>query len=150
MKLFFATLVIFLLLVSSACDPGMTIYQTNLEQNSSTSHPITVRIKSTRPFIGETWYSPDDVTVINSTQDAIVITKVELFANGKTYNNKPPGAEHDYPLTLSPGKTERLPVWFDLNDSVKRTFETQVELRVYYRRGLEESIARAFITGGTT
>jgi hypothetical protein len=138
-----------LLLVASACDPGMTIYQTNATQNPSVPERVTVRVKASHPLIGETWYAPDnDVTVTNSFDKPIIITKVELLANGATYNHKHTGATNEYPLTVSAGKTETLPLWFDLKDDVKRTFKTPAELRVYYRNDREESVAHAFIVGG--
>jgi hypothetical protein len=140
-----------LLLIFAACDPGMTIYQTNptTNQNNSVPERVTVRVKASHPLIGETWYAPDnDVTVTNSLDKPIVITKVELLANGTTYEHKHAGATNEYPLTVSAGKTETLPLWFELKDDVKDTFKTPAELRVYYRNGREESVAHAFIVGG--
>jgi hypothetical protein len=58
------------------------------------------------------------------------------------------GATNEYPLTVSAGKTQTLPLWFELKDYVKETFKTPAELRVYYRNGREESVAHAFIVGG--
>jgi hypothetical protein len=148
MKVFFP-FALGLLLVATACDPGMTIYQTNANQNTSVPERVTVRVKASHPLIGETWYAPDaDVTVTNSFEKPIVITKVDLLANGTTYENKPPGATNKYPLIVSPGKTEILPLCFDLKEHVKQTFKTPAELRVYYRSGREESVAHAFIVGG--
>jgi hypothetical protein len=138
-----------LLLVATACDPGMTIYQTNTNQNLSFPEHVTVRVKASHPLIGETWYAPDnDVTVTNAFDKPIILTKVELVANGATYSHKHTGATNEYPLTVSAGKTETLPLWFDLKDDVKRTFKTPAELRVYYHNGREESVAHAFIVGG--
>jgi hypothetical protein len=54
-----------------------------------------------------------------------------------------------YPWTVPASKTETLPLlWFDLKDSVKQTFKTAAELRIYYRSGGRESVAHAFIIGG--
>ncbi len=138
-----------LLLIFAACDPGMTIYQTNTNQNNPVPEPVTVRVKASHPLIGETWYAPDnDVTVTNPLDKPIVITKVERLANGTTYQHKHTGATNEYPLTVSAGKTETLPLWFDLKDDVWETFKTPAELRVYYRNGRDESVAHAFIVGG--
>jgi hypothetical protein len=139
-----------LLLISTACDPGMTIYQTSPTANQGTvPEPVTVRVLASHPLIGETWYAPiNDVTVINSLDKPIVITKVELLANGTTYQHKHTGAMNEYPLTVMGGKTKTLPLWFDLKEDVKHTFNTPTELRVYYRNGSEESVAQAFIVGG--
>jgi len=139
-----------LLLIAVACgDPGMTIYQTNSNQSTSAPELVAVRVKASHPLIGETSYAPDnDVTVTNSFDKPIVITKVELLANGTTYQHKHTGATNEYPLTVAAGKTETLPLWFDLKDYVKETFKNPAELRVYYRNGREESVAQAFIVGG--
>lgn len=135
--------------VATACDPGMTIYQTNTNQNGSGSERVTIRVKASHPLIGETWYaSGSDVTITNSFEKPIVVTKVELLANGATYQHKHTGSTNEYPLTVAAGKAETLPLWFDLNNSVKKTFQTPAELRVYYRNGREDSIANAFIVGG--
>jgi hypothetical protein len=147
MKVFFSLSIGLLLL--TACDPGMTVYQTNSNQNTSISESVTVRVKASHPFIGETWYAPDhDVTVTHSLDKPIVITKVELVAHGTTYQHKHTGATNEYPLTVAAGRTETLPLWFDLKQSVNKTFKTPAELRVYYRNGREESVAHAFIVGG--
>src|SRR5258708_1324387 len=123
-----------LLLIAAACDPGMTIYQTNSNQNTSAPERVTVRVKASHPLIGETWYAPDnDVTITNSLDKPIVITKVELDTNRTTYQHKHTGATNEYPLTVAAGKTEVLPLWFELNDYVKETFKNPAELRVYYR-----------------
>ena len=138
-----------LVVVATACDPGMTLYQTNTNQNGSGSDRVTIRVKASHPLIGETWYAPSNgVTITNSFQKPIIVTKVELLANGVTYQHKHTGATNEYPLTVAAGKTETLPLWFDLKDSVKKTFQTPAELRVYYRNGIEDSMANAFIVGG--
>jgi hypothetical protein len=49
-----------LLVIFEACDPGMTIYQTNANQNGSANDRVTVRVKPSHPLIGETWYAPDN------------------------------------------------------------------------------------------
>ena len=138
-----------LLVIFGACDPGMTIYQTNANQNGPANDRVTVRVKTSHPLIGETWYAPDnDVTVTNSLDKPIVITKVELVTNRATYQHKHTGATNEYPLTVAAGKTEVLSLWFELNDYVKETFKNPAELRVYYRNGRDESVAHAFIVGG--
>ena len=138
-----------LLLLATACDPGMTIYQTNTNQNTSNPELVAVRVKASHPLIGETWYAPDNgVTVTNSLDKPIVIIKVELVTNRTTYQHKHTGATNEYPLTVAAGKTEVLPLWFELNDYVKETFKNPAELRVYYRNGRDESVAHAFIVGG--
>jgi hypothetical protein len=137
-----------LLLVATACDPGMTIYQTNTNQNVSGPERVTIRVEASHPLIGETWYAPDNVRVINSFDKPIVITRVELVANGTTYQHKHMSAKDEYPLTIAAGKTQVIPIWFDLNDSVNRTFNAPAELRVYYRESRNESVAHAFIVGG--
>ena len=132
--------------VTIACDPGMTIHQTDTA-NRNIDQTLTIRVKTTRPLIGENWYAPEGITATNLFNKPITVTSVELIANSTTYANKPPGISK-YPLTIAPGKTETLPVWFDLDASVKRTFEKTAELRVHYRSGDKEAVSSAFIVGG--
>jgi hypothetical protein len=131
-------------IAAAACDPGMTIRQTNTGGPSNQS--VKVSVKTEKPLIGETWYSPD-ATVTNLTDAPITLAKVELIAGGTTYQNKPPG-DSKYPLTIAAGETGTLPVWFDLKDDVERAFEKPVELRVYYRSGNKDFVSSAFMTGG--
>lgn len=131
-------------IVAAACDPGMTIRQT--DTGGPTNQSVKVSVKTEDPLIGETWYAPD-VAVTNSTGATITVTKAELVAGGTTYQNKPPG-DAKYHLTIASGKTEALPVWFDLKDDVERAFAKPAELRVYYRSGNEDSVSSAFMAGG--
>jgi|SRR5947209_18187057 len=140
------TLLLAAAFMTVACDPGMTIRQTDAA-NSTVDQTLTVHVKTTRPLIGENWYAPDGVTATNLSNKPIMVTSVELIAKGTTYANKPPGTSK-YPLTIASGKTEALPIWFDLNASVKRTFEKTAELRVHYRSGGMDLISSAFIAGG--
>jgi hypothetical protein len=133
-------------LVAVACDPGMTIRQMS-SVNVTADQRVTVQVKTTHPLIGETWYAPDDATVTNLSDRPITVTNVELIASGTTYPNKAPGIAK-YPLTIPIGKTETLPVWFDLDGGVKRTFERTVEFRVQYRSGGKDSVSSAFMVGG--
>ena len=132
--------------VTVACDPGMTIHQTDTA-NRTIDQILTINVKTTRPFIGGNWYAPDGVTATNLSDKPIMVASVELIANGTTYANKPPGTSK-YPLTIAAGKTEALPVWFDLDSSVKRTFEKSAELRVHYRVGDKDLLSSAFLVGG--
>ena len=140
------TLLLVAAFVTVACDPGMTIRQTDAA-NPTIDKTLIVHVKTTHPLIGESWYAPDGITATNLSEKPIMVTSVELIANRTTYANKPPGVSK-YPLTISPGKTESLPVWFDLDASVKRTFEKAAELRVHYRNGGKDLISSAFIVGG--
>jgi hypothetical protein len=122
----------------------MTIRQK--DTGGPTNQPVKVSVKTEHPLIGETWYSPD-AAVANLTDTSITVTKVELVAGGATYQNRPPGGAK-YPLTVAAGKTEALPVWFDMKDDVEREFEKPVELRVYYRSGDKDLVSSAFMAGG--
>jgi hypothetical protein len=129
-----------------ACDPGMTIrqFREDLPTNSSS---VIVHVATIRPLIGETWYAAG-VGVTNPLDTPIEVTNVELAARGKTYTNKPAGSE-TYPLVIPPRNTVTLGVRFTLDEDVWKTFFQQTaELRVYYRRGSHDEIARASIIGG--
>jgi hypothetical protein len=137
-----------LLLVTLGCDPGMTIYQTNVGQPAETvPQRITIQIKTRRSLIGENWYDPD-ATVTDLADKPVSIDKVELIADGSRYENERANSRHEYPFTVTPGKTAKLPIWFDLKHSVDVTFKTPAELRVYCRQGKEEFVQSTFIAGG--
>jgi hypothetical protein len=40
-----------------------------------------------------------------------------------------------YPLEIPPRQTETLDIWFELADTVKKTFQEPAELRMHYRSG---------------
>jgi hypothetical protein len=138
------TLLSVLLVLAIGCDPGMTIRQTH-SLGAADGTSVAVHVNSSHPLIGETWYAPV-VTVTNSSDSPIAVTGVELGAGDVTYANKTrrPGT---YPLLVPSGKTEALDTWFDLHDGVKRTFQQSAEIRVHYRRGGKEEIARANLIG---
>ena len=50
-------------------------------------------------------------------------------------------------MTVAVGKTMPIEVWFDLNDSVKKTFEKNVEVRVYYQGHNGERMVTAKMEG---
>jgi hypothetical protein len=54
-----------------------------------------------------------------------------------------------YPIEISPGNTATLNVLFRLDDDVRKTFHQAAELRVHYRNGNQQEIARANILGGS-
>jgi hypothetical protein len=50
-------------------------------------------------------------------------------------------------VTIAGGKTMPIEVWFDLNDSVKETFEKNVEVRIYYQGDNGETMVKAKMEG---
>lgn len=130
----------------AGCDPGLTIRQVEITRESSENHQVTIHIKTNHQLIGDTKYVPE-VRVTNSSGAPITVTKVELAERKATYENKPVRLG-SYPVPISPGDTKVLDVWFELNDSVRTIFHTPIELRVHYRSGDKDEIARATIVGG--
>jgi hypothetical protein len=128
-----------------ACDPAITIRQ--IKASNGTSTPITIEVKTEHPFAGHTSYVPE-VTVTNSSDSLVSITSVEVATKRGTYANKPrrPGG---YPVTVPPGETETLNIWFDLADDVKKTFFRQpAELRVHYKSRGRDETAHVSVVGG--
>jgi hypothetical protein len=128
-----------------ACDPAITIRQVKAPDGTST--PITIELKTEHPFAGHTWYAPE-VTVTNRSDSLVSITFVELATKRGTYENKPrrPGG---YPVTVPPGETETLNIWFDLTDDVKETFFRQpAELRLHYKSRGQDETAHVSVIGG--
>jgi hypothetical protein len=94
------TLLLVALAAVVACDPGMTIRQTNSHvESENTAFPkISVEVKPTHQLIGERWYDPQ-VKVTNSSEFSITISSIELVAGGVTYENRPHDSKY-YPLNL--------------------------------------------------
>lgn len=130
----------------TGCDPGLTIRQVEIARAGPENHQVTIHIKTNHQFIGDTKYVPE-VKVTNSSRAPITVTKVELVEPKANYENKL-NSLGSYPVPVSPGDTKVLDVWFDLNDSVKTIFQAPIELRVHYRLGDKDEIARATIVGG--
>jgi hypothetical protein len=134
-----------LLVLTIACDPGMTIRQTS-SLGATNGAGVAVYVKTSHPLIGETWYAPE-VKVTNSSDSPITVTRVELTTQRATYTNKP-RSSGTYPLIVPPRETEALDIWFDLHDDVKKTFQQSAELRAHYRSSGKEEIAQSNIIGG--
>jgi hypothetical protein len=128
------------------CDPALTIHQAEPTNEVSANRQVTIHVKATHQFIGNTWYAPEG-KVTNSSGAPLAVTKVELAEGKATYENKPRRAG-SYPVPISPGDTEVLDVWFDLNESVRKIFHAPTELRVHYRSGDKDEIAHTTIVGG--
>jgi hypothetical protein len=137
-----------------ACDPSMIIRQASVPgktPNAGTSPEAQVEVsaKTTRQFIGETWYDPE-VKVTNLSDSPITVTDIELSARGKAYAGKwipwpRPGA---FPLTIHPGNSGTLEITFRLDEVVWKTFfRHPAELLVYYTMGTESKVARTTIVG---
>src|ERR1700744_6622454 len=131
-------------LLSVACDPGMTIRQSDA---TSASQPIVNEVKTQHPLVSHEWYAPT-VAVTNTSDSAITIASVELAAKATTYVNKPRRAE-SYPSLVDPGKTETLDTWFDLAGNVKKPFFPQpAALLVHYKLRGRDRTAQVSIVGG--
>lgn len=144
MKRRLGTLLTATLVVTVACDPGMTISQAS--SPGATKGAVSVHVKTSHPLVGETWYAPD-TKVTNSSESPITVSRVELSARGVAYANRPrrPGT---YPLIVPTGGTEALDIWFDLHDDVKKTFQQSATLDVHYRKGDQEETAQVNLIGG--
>ena len=138
-------------LLMVACDPGMIIRQANYpgKNPNSSSAPgdqVVVSVKTTHQFIGTSWYDPD-ITVTNNSGSPIVVTDIELFAQGKTYakDSSRPGGP---PLTIQPGSVGTLEIGFRLDADVQKIFfRRPAELLVHYQNGAEQKIVHAGIVG---
>jgi hypothetical protein len=134
-----------------ACDYGMSIRQVNspdhVSQESSTKDSqIVVTVEPAERLIGETWYSTG-VRLTNDSREPVLVSNIDIFAQNKIYQNEPTQFT-TYPLRINPSGTERVGVYFRLDDDVENTFRNAADLRVYYRIGNEQRIAHARIVGG--
>ncbi len=134
-----------------ACDPGMIVRQASYPgkgraSGSAPAEMVVVSVRTVSQLVGETWYDPD-ITVTNNSESPIVVTEVELLAQGKTFagDSRRTGAS---PLTIQPESVGSLEVSFRLDADVKKMFfRRPAELLVHYRSGAEQKIARARIVG---
>jgi hypothetical protein len=134
-------------LANVGCDEGMTIYQTDADDANTLTQRLTIQVHSARSLIGNKFYAPG-ATITDRADKPVVVDKVELIADGMSYQNTDIGSRHEYPLTVPPGDAVKLPLWFDLKHSVDVTFKTSAELRLYCRLGKEEFVQSTYIAGG--
>jgi hypothetical protein len=136
-----------ILLLMAACDPGIAIRQFHPKAGNGATLGVAIRVRTINSMIGETHYAPQ-VEIANSSDSPIYVTRVELDSQGTVFQNKPqrPGS---YPSEVQPGRTETLDIWFRLANDVKKTFRKPAELRVYYRSGDKQQIARTSLMGGS-
>jgi hypothetical protein len=134
------------LVLTAACDPGMTILQDAPNAGTAANKSVVIHVRTIHPFISETWYAPG-VEVQNASDSPVSVAKLELVTRRTTFQNKPrrSGA---YPAEIPSGTAATLDVWFDLADPVKKTFQEPVELWVYYRNGNKERVAHTNLIGG--
>jgi hypothetical protein len=136
-------LLLLLLSLTSACDPGMTIRQT-LSRERAASPGVSIQVGTSHPFIGESVYAPV-VMVTNSSGSTITITAVELVFQGSLANK--PRRAANFPLAVPPGQSDTLDVLFEVSGGVKKAFRVPAELRVYYTSSGKEETARATLVG---
>ena len=115
------TLLAFALFITAACDPGMSIRQDDASARIAATTSLVIHVRTTHPLIGETWYSPG-VDVQNVSDSPISVTKVELRTKTSAFQNKP-RRSGTYPAQIPPKMNATLDVWFDLAESVKKTFQ---------------------------
>jgi len=125
----------------------MTIRQLNSpSQGSSTKgSQIVVNVETAERLIGNTSYLTG-VQLTNVFEESVTVSNIDLSAQDKTYENEPTKFTV-YPLTINPGNTERVGVYFHFDDDVWNTFQQPADLRVYYRIGNEQNVAHASIIG---
>ncbi|MGA8090343.1 MAG: hypothetical protein WCA10_23925 [Terracidiphilus sp.] len=133
-----------MLVLTTACDPGMMIRQSP-SPHASSGASLSIHIKTSHSFTGATWYAPE-VEITNPSGAPVTVTSVELIAGRITYQNK---RTETYHLRVTPKATKVLDVWFDLQEDVKRTFRQPAALRVNYRINHEDGFAESGIIGGS-
>jgi hypothetical protein len=129
-----------LLMLTCACDPGLSIRQNLTRVESERNRGVLVQVGTSHSFIGERSYAPI-MRVTNSSDLPITITNVELALHDSTRSNEPRQAS-SYPLVLRPGDSDALDVWFDLRSNIKSAFKSPAELCIRYTRGGRDEIAR--------
>jgi hypothetical protein len=129
----------------------MTVRQINSfvqsENVPATAIPeLSVDVKTTHQLIGENWYSPQ-TTAKNTSDLPVTIIRVELVANGTTFENKPRVPSY-YPLSVPAHGTATLDVNFRFSDGVHKVFKNPSELRIHYSSHQGPGLARITVVGG--
>lgn len=148
---FVRTLMVLVLILFVACDPGMTVRQIDSSVESegattTTTPKISVDVKTTDQLIGERSYRPR-VTLTNSSDFTITITEVDLNAQGAIYKNRPYDAKY-YPLRVPPQSTVPLDVYFRFAEGIYKIFKDPCELRIHYSSQQGTALARITVAGG--
>lgn len=130
-----------------ACDPGLTIRQADSRTETGKHSSVILYVKSARQLIGETWYTPQ-VTVTNASEAPVLVTGIQLATKQKIYSDGSPRPQ-DFPEEVLPRQARNFTVFFRLDDAVYKTFREPAELRVHYRYGSSEDIARTAVVSGS-
>lgn len=133
-----------------ACDFGMSIRQASPSDRASQGDTaknaqLVVKVETTERLIGNKSYLTG-VKLTNVSDASIAVSKIDLLAQNKTYENEPDRFTA-YPLTIKSGATERVPIYFHFDDDVWNTFKKLADLRVYYQTGNEQTVAHTGIIG---
>lgn len=138
--------VLTLLLITLACDPGMSVHQLAPDATVAAKPLIVVHVKSQNQLIGEKHYAPI-IDIENLADSPIRVSNVELIAEGTTFQPRSLGS--DTPLEeIAPRRSRAIKVWFELSDPVYKLFHRPAELRIHYRGGSGEQIESIAIIGG--
>jgi hypothetical protein len=135
-----------MLVLTLACDPGMTIHQEVPESPPATKAAVGVRVKRQNLLIGETHYLPI-VEIENRSDMSIMIASSELVARAATFQSKSFGPDSSN-LEIAPGESRTIKLWFDLSDSIRNVFHDPAELRIHYRSRSGEQVVSITIVGG--
>lgn len=148
MNLVRRVLLVLLGLAAVSCDPGIQIRQTEKEVQPADS-VLKVRVPVSHNLIGEGYYAPEGVEATNISNSSLNITRPEFISGERTYTWKQVGPGK-YPITLKPGASAKLPIWFDLDPSyLSGVFKNAVELRVHYEADTQKSYLSVFLVGKT-
>ena len=147
MQRVFVAFVLPLPLLIVACDPGVTIRQADSPKEVGKHSSVILRVKSTHELIGTTYYAPQ-VTVTNISEARVLVTGIELATKQKIYSHGSPQPQ-DFPEEVLAKQARNFTVLFRLDDAVYKTFKEPAELRVHYRNGSSEDIARIAIVLGS-
>ena len=134
------------LVVTVACDPGMTIHQVVRSEPSRTSEQMSVHVNASNLLIGEKHYAPR-VETTNLSSSAITVTGVDVVAHGVVFQGtwREP---QNHSLIIASGETQSLKLWFELAQSVQKTFDETIEMRITYRSGGAEQVTKIALVGG--
>ena len=132
------------------CGPSYTVVQSGLKYTGSEPGlvpPISVRVLPSRQSPYSKEYAPK-VLVQNVSDQPVIISSVELFAEGVRYQNSAPTRyPESYPQSIAPNAEVPLPARFKLASGLEASLANQTgELRVRFR-ARQEGLASVSLRG---
>lgn len=139
------------------CDPGFTVrearprLQHHLAPSVATSE-LSVDVDRFHTLAGDSVYRPK-IRISNMSKLPIAVTEIQLISRVGVYvgsiNRSGPDSSPRSLMTIDPGATGELDIWFDLNHGLDTIFRKPADLQVQYTIGDISNTAKVRLVGKT-